>query len=393
MKKMLSLIIILCMCVCLGACNNGNSNNTVFDYMESNTNATSSNDTISQENVSIGTEGNNSDNTDESTNTESDEKNSSQSSTSSKIETNGNKISSSQQIPPQSESAKTESGASSSYSKEDNKAILTGITVKYIGKRLKTGDTLKNSDFEVIAKYSDNKQTAVTDFNINVTKLQKVGNNTLTITYKNKSCSINLNVLEGNAPNANPGGEFGYEIYDGELTITTYVGAKTDVVVPAWIDDMPVTAIEWLSEKVTSVVLPDSITRLHRKAFYNCDQLISVTLGPNIVEIGDNVFYHCQNLKAITIKKGATLIGNAMFSWCPSIEQITLPESILNIEDSAFAGCENLKILTIPASVKEIGDYQVLGYCNNIQTIYVTEGSYAQRWCLNNGYGGKLKYN
>ena len=384
MKKILTIILVFIICAFICACEGEESSIKLSDYVEDKTNLALQSNTVDEDSNII-----TNDDTDysEYENTKSSKKATSKNASSSKSK------SSTSSATKKSSSSKQSSSQSKANNKTDNNVILTGITVTHIGKKPKTGDDLKNSDFEVIAKYSDNTQKKVTDFSISLSKLQKIGNNTVTITYKNKSYSLTLKVLEDNAPNANPGGEFGYEIHNGELTITAYVGAKTDVVVPTWIDDMPVTAIKELSDKITSVVLPDSITEIKRHAFSGNNNLVSVTIGPNVVKMGDNIFYQCEKLKNVTIKTGATLIGDSMFSSCTSLESIVLPKTITTIEDNAFFYCENLKSIYIPSSVKKIGDYAVFSACYKLQSIIVEQNSYAQRWCLNNGFGEKLKYN
>ncbi len=50
---------------------------------------------------------------------------------------------------------------------------------------------------------------------------------------------------------------------------------------------------------LTSVNIPDSVTRIGGRAFYNCTSLTSITIPDSVTSIGDYAFYHCKNLKEV----------------------------------------------------------------------------------------------
>ena len=106
--------------------------------------------------------------------------------------------------------------------------------------------------------------------------------------------------------------DFKYEVDDGKVTITDYTGAGGDVIVPAEIDGLPVTAI------------------------------------------GDNAFCHCTGLTSITLPEGCTTIGYYAFSGCTGLNSITLPNSLTTISIGAFKRCTGLTSINIPA--KEADD-------------------------------------
>ena len=61
-------------------------------------------------------------------------------------------------------------------------------------------------------------------------------------------------------------GDFTYVVEDGVLSITEYSGSDEDVVIPAEIDDIKVTAIDYgvfsLKKKLKTVTIPDGVTKL-----------------------------------------------------------------------------------------------------------------------------------
>lgn len=165
---------------------------------------------------------------------------------------------------------------------------------------------------------------------------------------------------------------------------------------------------------LTSVTLPNTITRIDETAFNGCSNLKSVNIPPSVTSMGQSVFSYCPSLTAIDIPDGVTsinygtfwgctklkdvklsnnitYIGIHAFSGCDSLSEITLPGSLTTIAYEAFSSCDNLKHVTIPDSVTSIGpcafractgmksliigkgvtiiDYYAFGGCNSLEDI------------------------
>ena len=87
------------------------------------------------------------------------------------------------------------------------------------------------------------------------------------------------------------------------LVLNKYVGTEAEVHVPDGVTEL----IGWCcvgNNKVTSVVLPESVVKIGEVAFYKCKNLSSVTLPQGIVEIGDSAFAECPKLTVIDIPDG-----------------------------------------------------------------------------------------
>ena len=87
------------------------------------------------------------------------------------------------------------------------------------------------------------------------------------------------------------------------LVLNKYVGTEAEVRVPDGVTEL----IGWCcvgNNKVTSVVLPESVVKIGEIAFYKCKNLSSVTLPQGIVEIGDSAFAECPKLTVIDIPDG-----------------------------------------------------------------------------------------
>lgn len=141
-------------------------------------------------------------------------------------------------------------------------------------------------------------------------------------------------------------------------------------------------------EKLTSVSIPNSVTRISQHAFYGCSSLQHVNIPNTITSIESCAFYGCSSLESITIPKNVTSINSGAFYGCSGLTSIIvengnptydtrencnalietttntlilgcqntiIPNSITSLGISAFKDCSALTSITIPKSVTHIG--------------------------------------
>ncbi len=123
--------------------------------------------------------------------------------------------------------------------------------------------------------------------------------------------------------------------------------------------------------ELKSVVIPDSVTIIEREAFLACCELESVTIPDSVTSIGDFAFYNCDSLESIVIPKSVTSIGAHLFYNCSSLKSVSIPDSVTSICARAFFYCSGLTSLTIPDSVTSIGECAFAG-CNKLKTITIS---------------------
>lgn len=131
------------------------------------------------------------------------------------------------------------------------------------------------------------------------------------------------------------------------------------------------TAIPWLNNKIAEnplvivngnlingynctevIVIPDSVKSIAAGAF-EYSQITSVTLPNGITKISDNLFSVCQNLTDVNIPDGVTKIGSYAFNFT-AITSINIPDSVTEIDEGAFRGTTKLTNINIPDGVTEI---------------------------------------
>ncbi len=152
---------------------------------------------------------------------------------------------------------------------------------------------------------------------------------------------------------------------------------------------------------LTSIVIPENVTKIGYEAFKNCSDLASVTLPENYANsIQNNTFESCGKLTAITLPANTTEIGSAAFK-NTALTGIIIPANVKKINGNAFEGCSALKVvtfepdslltdigseafknctsesfteITIPKSVKNLNQNAFNG-CTFLAKIIIEEGS------------------
>ena len=122
--------------------------------------------------------------------------------------------------------------------------------------------------------------------------------------------------------------------------------------------------------RLTSIVIPNSVTSIGEAAFCGCRFLADITIGNNITSIGNKAFIGCISMTSIAIPDSVTSIGDDAFNGCSSLTSITIPNAVTEIGGSAFAGCTSLTSVTIGNSVTSIGDEAFLG-CESLKSINI----------------------
>lgn len=167
--------------------------------------------------------------------------------------------------------------------------------------------------------------------------------------------------------------DFVYELTeDGKGVKVTSVkkAEKTEkIIVPATIENMPVTEIDFdyhvesvVKESVKTIELPDTITSC---TILDFKLLKSVHLPSSCKEI---VFSGCSSLADIKLPDGITKFRLSR----TALKEIHIPDGVTEIPDRAFEECTALETVNIPASVKKI-DINAFYNCSALKNLNIDE--------------------
>ena len=155
----------------------------------------------------------------------------------------------------------------------------------------------------------------------------------------------------------------------GKIVIVNYKGNDAVVDLRKYKTEVPITELSYSvfkdNDKITSVILCDSVLTIGSQIFVNCSSLESVTLSKELRSVDFRQFETCENLKEIIIpeennnyvyKDGMFFSKNlkTLYYVMEDYTEFTIPESVENIDSDAFCGLVNLKKLVVTKSVKEL---------------------------------------
>ncbi|MBQ7630151.1 MAG: leucine-rich repeat domain-containing protein [Selenomonadaceae bacterium] len=168
--------------------------------------------------------------------------------------------------------------------------------------------------------------------------------------------------------------DFEYTRIGSGIEIKKYIGSATYVIIPNYIDDLPVISIGekafYNCKSLKSIQIPNSVTSIGNSAFSTCKSLISIEIPNSVTSIGEFAFGFCESLTSIQIPNSVTSIGNSAFSFCESLVSIKIPNSVTSIGEFAFNGCKSLTSIQIPNSVTSIGN-NAFSWCRSLVSIKI----------------------
>ena len=179
--------------------------------------------------------------------------------------------------------------------------------------------------------------------------------------------------------------KYAYEVNaDGNATITEFLGpvdseghvdstnhGPYNIVIPTTLGNCTVTGLgnysfaaqsddgspcNQLCSNILSVTIPQGVTSIGKRAFYDCKNLTTLVLGEDIKTIGNYAFECCTSLTGVTIPQSVTSIGYSAFEGCTALNPLIINGPTL-IGKHAFTGCTSLTSLTLCPDIQTIGDY------------------------------------
>ncbi|MBE5809724.1 MAG: hypothetical protein E7318_02190 [Clostridiales bacterium] len=142
--------------------------------------------------------------------------------------------------------------------------------------------------------------------------------------------------------------DFAYRQENGGITIVEYLGNAADVVVPEYINGLPVISLGsnafCRNTAIKTVKLPNTLTTIEPGYF-------------DVIFYSDmrGAFLGCTGLTSISIPGSVKTVSQYTFMGCTALAEVTLMEGVEKLELESFAGCSSLRELQLPSTMQGIG--------------------------------------
>lgn len=150
-----------------------------------------------------------------------------------------------------------------------------------------------------------------------------------------------------------------YAFYDGKITSVLLPSTLTSLGEQAF-RNSTITSIS--TRDVTTPEnpssFPNAITAIPERCFQNCASLSPISFPSKLKTLGQYAFSGCTSITQITLPTTVTLIDDGCFNSCSSLQTININElSITTLHWSCFNGCTSLNGVQIPTTVTTIENY------------------------------------
>lgn len=95
-----------------------------------------------------------------------------------------------------------------------------------------------------------------------------------------------------------------------------------------------INSVAFRDAKITSVVIPATVTTIGWNCFRECNFLTSVTIPEGVTSIGLYCFYGCSSLTSVTLPENLKYLGDHCFDGCDSLAEVTFKSDVPRQQDS-----------------------------------------------------------
>ena len=182
-------------------------------------------------------------------------------------------------------------------------------------------------------------------------------------------------------------GDYEYIIDDDGAVISKYLGSDTNVKIPDTLRGCKVVGIGWaafsyknndnpICNKIVSVDIPASVTRIEDQAFYRCDNLTYVNLRNSNVNISQEAFDGTPFMDDLVKDTDVVIFNKILIKVKNKTGDFTVPDDVVSVVGGVFDSTCDITSITVPSSVRILSDYAFRNYysCENLKTITINNG-------------------
>lgn len=160
-----------------------------------------------------------------------------------------------------------------------------------------------------------------------------------------------------------------------------------DFVIPEGVTDL-LKGLFWGYESLNSITVPSTITQIEG-GLDMCDKIIisdinawcNIKFSNNDVFNGADLYVNDDRITELIIPESITAIPDYAFSGCNSITKVLMGNSVVEVGSSAFQDCKNIKYVKLPGSITKFGRMVFYG-CEEL----VSTGPYQSNCAIEYGW-------
>ena len=122
------------------------------------------------------------------------------------------------------------------------------------------------------------------------------------------------------------------------------------------------------NSSLTSIILPQTVKKINKAAFYACYYMKSIKLPDGLTTISDAAFNACTGLTTLELPETTVNLESRCFYYCTKLQSINLPKDLKTIPAHMLRYCTSLDSISIPASVQSVGTY-AFSNCSSLRAV------------------------
>ena len=133
-----------------------------------------------------------------------------------------------------------------------------------------------------------------------------------------------------------------------------YTSSDGNIVTPYRTSSLPEIVSNTYSDGKGVIKFATDVTSIGIYAFQYIRTFISVILPNSVTGIDEKAFYNCYGISSIIIGNGVTYIGQEAFAALGNnFTQVTIPNSVTSIRNSAFYNCRGLTSISYTGTIAQ----------------------------------------
>ena len=98
---------------------------------------------------------------------------------------------------------------------------------------------------------------------------------------------------------------------------------------------------------ITSIALPETITKFNNYSFSGCSSLQSINIPSKVTTIPTECFWKCIALEYVTIPNTVTKINSYAFGQCTKLKSVVMSENVTTIPTGCFINCNKMTSINL----------------------------------------------